>query len=502
MLCKRQIIGSFQHRRGLQSGLAVAILLASVSIAHGQATYYWANSGSDDWATGANWSNGSTTGVAPGSADTAYLGYGGTAGVNGSASCATLYVGSDQSFYPGSGTLNINAAANLSGVGTMYLGSNVSGYMGTVTQSGGAASVGTITFGGASAGMAGGTYNLNGGTLGVGSGGITLGTNGTAAMNLGGGTLQPSDAFSSSVPLTLTSTSTIDTPGSNTATFSGLFSGAGGLNKTGDGTLVLGTPATFGVYLYGAYTGDTRIYGGVLALTSENHSYALYSSCLDYNNYGGTIVFQGAYNDVRIGGLKGGQDLQLNDQNGYGLYLKIVGGFNTTYSGVLSETYPTFYNAALIQNGTGSLTLSGQSTFYGNYAYQGSVELWSGALVAGASSTGAPGSVTSGPFGAGTVDLSGGTLTSNGNWTIANALKLGAYNLGYNVTLGDTSANTLTLSGNATLSQNMTLTTPGNGVTMSGNISGGYGITKAGAGTLTLSGSNSYSGTTTISAGR
>ena len=58
MLCKRQIIGSFQHRRGLQSGLAVAILLASVSIAHGQATYYWANSGSDDWANGANWSNG------------------------------------------------------------------------------------------------------------------------------------------------------------------------------------------------------------------------------------------------------------------------------------------------------------------------------------------------------------------------------------------------------------------------------------------------------------
>ena len=162
--------------------------------------------------------------MAPGSADTAYLGYGGTAGVNGSASCATLYVGSDQSFYPGSGTLNINAAANLSGVGTMYLGSNVSGYMGTVTQSGGAASVGTITFGGASAGMAGGTYNLNGGTLGVGSGGITLGTNGTAAMNLNGGTLQATATFSSSVPLTLTSTSTIDTPGSNTATFAVAFS--------------------------------------------------------------------------------------------------------------------------------------------------------------------------------------------------------------------------------------------------------------------------------------
>ena len=319
-------------------------------------------------------------------------------------------------------------------------------------------------------------------------------------MNLGGGTLQPTATFSSSVPLTLTSTSTIDTPGSNTATFSGIFSGAGGLNKTGSGTLVLGTPAGTAIWLYGAYTGDTRIYGGVLALTSENDSYPLYSSCLDYNNYGGSIVFQGAYNHVNIGGLKGNQDLVMNDQSGYGIYLQIMGGFNTTYSGVLSETGETSYYASLIQHGTGSLTLSGQSTFYGGYPFS-AVELWTGALVAGASSTGVPGSVTSGPFGAGSIDLSGGTLSSNGNWTIANALKFGNYNYGYNVTLGDTSANTLTLTGDATLSHDMVLTTPGNGVTMSGSISGGYGITKAGSGTLTLTGANSYTGPTTISAG-
>ena len=130
MLCRHQIAGSLNRCGGLQSGIAVAILLASVSIARGQTTYYWANSGSDDWAVGANWSNGSTTGVAPGSADTAYIGYGGTAAVNGSASCATLYVGSDQSFYPGNGTLNINAGANLSGVGAMYLGSGCFGLCG------------------------------------------------------------------------------------------------------------------------------------------------------------------------------------------------------------------------------------------------------------------------------------------------------------------------------------------------------------------------------------
>ena len=133
----------------------------------------------------------------------------------------------------------------------------------------------------------------------------------------------------------------------------------------------------------------------------------------------------------------------------------------------------------------------------------GSMVLTSGALVAGASSTGAPGSVTSGPFGKGAVNLSGGTLTSNASgYTIANQLYLGVS--GSSVTLGDTNSYAMTLSGALGLWQNMTLTTPGSGVTLAGAISdggSGYGITKSGAGTLTLSGASTYTGATTISQG-
>ena len=166
------------------------------------------------------------------------------------------------------------------------------------------------------------------------------------------------------------------------------------------------------------------------------------------------------------------------------------------------------------QCGSGSLTLSGQSTIVGGvYSAPGgslsggnmggSMVLTSGALVAGASSTGAPGSVTSGPFGKGAVNLSGGTLTSNASgYTIANQLYLGVS--GSSVTLGDTNSYAMTLSGAAWLWQNMTLTTPGSGVTLAGAISdggSGYGITKSGAGTLTLSGASTYTGATTISQG-
>ena len=90
------------------------------------------------------------------------------------------------------------------------------------------------------------------------------------------------------------------------------------------------------------------------------------------------------------------------------------------------------------------------------------------------------------------------------------------------VILGDAGNDALTLSGPATLvgfshglyrdnpttavatAMTMTMTTPGNGVTISGAIGeavAGSGIIKAGAGKLTLSGNNTYSGLTTVSAG-
>ena len=87
-------------------------------------------------------------------------------------------------------------------------------------------------------------------------------------------------------------------------------------------------------------------------------------------------------------------------------------------------------------------------------------------------------------------------------------------------TLGDASNDALTLSGNVTLASfnyaavpgavngplALTLNTPGNGVTISGNIgqdSGAIGssIVKTGAGTLVFTGTNTYTGGTNIQMG-
>ena len=273
---------------------------------------------------------------------------------------------------------------------------------------------------------------------------------------------------------------TLTTPGTGVTISDAIGEGSGATGssiiKSGSGTLILSNSSC-------TYSGTTTVAQGTLNLYNSANPFTLPSTV---SLSGGAVTFSNG-NQFHFGGLAGsGNMVMTTNDSGYGVLLTITGSGSTTYSGVLSDTSGSYY-ATLIQNGTGSLTLSGQSTLSGAGQQPGSVELWAGQLVAGASSTGNPGSVTSGPFGKGIIDLCGGTLTSNGSWTIANTLQFGTSGSG-SVTLGDTTANTLVLSGAGTLKQSMTLTIPGNGVTISGAIGGGYGITKAGSGTLTLSG--------------
>jgi autotransporter-associated beta strand protein len=55
--------------------------------------------------------------------------------------------------------------------------------------------------------------------------------------------------------------------------------------------------------------------------------------------------------------------------------------------------------------------------------------------------------------------------------------------------------------GAVTLNATPTVTVSGGTLTVGGVISGSYGVTKAGNGTLVLSGANSYTGPSTVSAG-
>jgi autotransporter-associated beta strand protein len=315
------------------------------------------------------------------------------------------------------------------------------------------------------------------------------------------------------------------TVGGNNATTSyyGILSGGGSLTKVGSGTLYLGASS---------YTGLTKVSGGTLVLSDTN---ALSGSTLDYNSYGGTVNF-GSLTSATLGGLQGNQSLALTNVYSQGVSLTAGGnGANTTYGGVL-------YGAgALIKTGSGTLILTGAST------YSGGTTISDGTLQIGNGSTN--GSITgdvtdnatlicnrtnaftlSGNItgrgilvkaGSGSLTLSGSntftglTKITGGTLTLGSNNALSGSTLDYNSYGGTLSFGSRTsvafggIQGNQNLaltnasSQNVALTIGGNNATTSygGVLSGGGSLTKTGSGTLVLTGSNTYSGGTTLSAG-
>ncbi len=174
------------------------------------------------------------------------------------------------------------------------------------------------------------------------------------------------------------------------------------------------------------------------------------------------------------------------------------GSGNTSLSGNISGT------GALVQSGTGGTTLSGTNT------YSGGTTLSAGNLTVNNASG----------LGTGAVAISGGTLSSTNATTVGNILTLqgnatfsgittsgtltqtgGSYLLNL---AGATQSGTVNLSNNNT-AQTLTVQVDGgtsyiSGVIQNGGTSAGN-LTKTGAGTLQLSGLNTYSGATAVNAG-
>jgi autotransporter-associated beta strand protein len=215
------------------------------------------------------------------------------------------------------------------------------------------------------------------------------------------------------------------TDGGRSTTVNGAISGAGGLAYFGLGTNTLLGANTFG--------GNITISNGVLALGGSGQ-------------LGGGASYSGAIAD--------------NGTLNYG------SAAAQTLSGTVSGT------GALIQNGSGQLTLSGSNTF------TGATTVSSGTLSV-----------------ANTLALQNSTLNFNGGSVAFNgitAVTLGGLNGAQNLSLLNQSSVAVTL----TVGSNNATTT------YSGVLSGaGSSLTKAGTGTLTLSGANSYNGTTTVSGG-
>jgi autotransporter-associated beta strand protein len=354
---------------------------------------------------------------------------------------------------PGSsGTLNISGGTVDLSAGSGGFGSLIIGYgnnnasaapsQGVINQTGGVLRVEA----GATLYLAGqfsstGTYNLNGGMLQIGGNSLQPGyLNNTPnyQFNLGGGTIQViGSALTANVNATLTG-GTISTIDTNG--LGATFSGV----LSGGGALAKAGAGTLVLSGANSYTGGTFLNGGVINVSADNN---LGDSTGGLTLNGGTLQFGAAFTSARDVVLNGG----TIDTN----------GFDGSFSGALSGA------GGLTKEGAGILTLSGAS------GYGGATLIEEGTLRAGAANIFARASAF-------TV-ASGGTLDLNGfNQTIGSLGGAGA------VTLG-----TATLNAGAN----------GASTSFSGNISGAGGLDKVGAGTLILSGVNTYTGPTTVSGG-
>ncbi len=286
----------------------------------------------------------------------------------------------------------------------------------------------------------------------------------------------------------------------NTAINGTLGNGAGGVIKTGNGALSLNNSNT--------YSGTTTLNAGTLQVGADSVGRvgAITSSAVGTGVLalsGGKISSDGTtartlYNPVTIGN----SFVTLGDAVNNGkltfsaaVNLGLLGGtaFLTTASDVEFDGAISGFNG-LAKDGAGTLTLKGANT------YTGETHLEVGTLQVGGDSVGGVGAITSSAVGTGLLHLSGGKISSDG--TTARTL-LNSVSFSGDVTFGDAVNNgKLTFSAAASLGIRDRILTTASDVEFDGAISGlGSGLTKLGAGTLTLTGNNTYTGATAINAG-
>ncbi len=501
-----------------------------------------------------------------------------------------------------SGTATLDAltagagALAKSGAGTLSL-LKAAGHTGGTSVSNG-----TLSLGASNLLADNGAVTVSGGALAIGANSDTVGS---LAVS-GGSVTGTTGSLTSSADVAVSNTS-------GTVTISAILAGSAGLNKTGNGELVLSGANTYsgttavnagsvsvsgstgaasvaaGARLRGTGTvGDLSLANGALvdagisglgSLTVGNVSVAAASQAtftvLNVSNYasaaafnagtvtfgaGGTIKFDvsgsasiGSYNLLAYTGTVNSADFSLvyaglsNRNNASlnfetaGMIRYVVGGSQPKWSGSTAD-WSGGSAWELAPSGGPTAFQSSDAVIFDDSASSGSVSvtanvdpvslLFSAATLA-YEITSSGGVITSGSLsktGAGLLTLggantfSGGATLSAGRTRLANdaalgsgTITLGAAALSSDGATARTVANAIVLAGNATLGDatdtgaltfssgvdlgaaNRSLTIA-SAVTLGGAVSNGA-LTKLGNGTLTLSGANTYTGGTTVSAG-
>lgn len=335
---------------------------------------------------------------------------------------------------------------------------------------------------------------------------------GDAATNTGALTFSGSTTLQSTATITGSSAATISGPiGESSSGFGLTKNGAALLVLSGNNTYSgLTTLASGTLRMAGANSsnGGTLVQAGVLQLGADN---PLAGGSLQLD--GGTVSSDGTTarelgnaitlsGSVIMGNATNNGSLTLAGPttiSGSSRQLNVASAVEI--SGPIGESGQTLGFTKL---GTGLLTLSGTNTYSGTTAITAGTVRAMGVNTSGGATSLATAVLQLGrdnPLASGTLTLTSGTLSSNSadGRTLSNPLSLAGNTA---ITLGDaTNTGPLTLSGNGVGTTARTFTVVSD-VTLSGTLSGALGITKAGAGTLTISSSNAMSGANTLSAGR
>ncbi len=389
------------------------------------------------------------------------------------------------------------------GAGTLVL-SGASGYTGGFTLNAGTLVINTN--GSASTGALGnnGTFTINGGSIDTTIANTNVTTVNPIAMNgdftfVGTGNLNLGTGA-----VTMSASRTITTSAS-TLTIGGVIGGGGfSLTKNGSGNLVLSGNNT--------YSGGTVINGGTLSVNIINAggtNSGLGSSSAAAANLiinGGTLQYVGSTaastnrlltvgpNNATIDAS--GTNTLTFSNTGAVVFSSSSDPANITFTG--SNTSTNTFNLVIGDSGTGANVTTVLKSGTGEWVLN-ATNTYSGGTIL---STGTLAIKTAGALGTGLLTINGGSLDN----TNGSALTLSGNNAqAWNSSWTYVGSNALSMNtGNVALNASITLTVTASTLTVGGVISDsgyGYSLSKAGSGTLVLSGANTYSGNTNVSAG-